>query len=312
MEAKDYSYRFSEELRRKWQCSELFPSQPEILSYLGHVADRFGLRRHFEFNTTVTSLTWDAASATWVIGTDDGRTCRARFVLTGTGGDSVANDPDFPGLEHFGGAVYVTSAWPARGADLMNKRVGVIGTGTSAAQVIPKIAQQVAHLTVFQRTPCYAIPLRNRLTTWEERHETAERFRAVRARAEVAFSGIAYDVPAPSALAVDDAERQRIYDKYYARGGFQFLASSFADLLVDEGANQTAAQYIRDRIAERVRDPRTAELLTPNDYLFAAKRAVMDLLLRDVQPQQRHSRGCAESSDQGGHRNRCAHCRECL
>jgi cation diffusion facilitator CzcD-associated flavoprotein CzcO len=276
MEAKDYSYRFSDELRREWQWSELFPSQPEMLSYLGHVADRFDLRRHFDFNTTVSSLTWDGATATWVIGTDDGRTCRARFVMAGTGGQSIAKDPDFPGLENFGGAVYATSAWSAQGSDLMNKRVGVIGTGTSAVQAIPKIAEQAAHLTVFQRTPGYAIPLRNRLTTWQERHETAERSRAVRALAEMAFGGMAYDVPAPSALAVDDAERQRVYDKYYARGGFQFLASSFADLLVDERANQTAAQYIRDRIAERVRDPHTARLLTPNDYPYGARRAVME------------------------------------
>jgi cation diffusion facilitator CzcD-associated flavoprotein CzcO len=276
MEAKDYAYRFSAQLRQEWQWSELFPSQPEILSYLGHVADRFDLRRSIAFNTSVSSLTWDADSASWTVGTSDGNTCRARFVIAAPGSMSTPKQPEFPGVEVFEGTVYATYAWPAEGADLMNKRIGVIGTGTSAAQAIPKIAEQVAHLTVFQRTPNYAIPLRNRLTTWEERHERPEKYQITRAQADVTFTGLAYDLPAPSALAVDDAERKQVYDKYYAQGAFQLLTASFADLLIDENANETAAQYIRDRIAERVHNPLTAELLTPRDYPYGTKRAVME------------------------------------
>ncbi|MGY4647820.1 flavin-containing monooxygenase [Mycobacterium sp. URHB0021] len=276
MEAKDYAYRFSPELRQEWQWSELFPSQPEILSYLGHVADRFDLRRDINFNTSVTSLDWDDDTATWRVQTGDGRTCRARFVIAASGSMSAPKEPEFSGVKLFDGAVYTTYAWPSEGADLTNKRVGVIGTGTSGAQVIPKIAEQAAHLTVFQRTPSYAIPLRNRLSTWEERQETPEKYRAMRELADTTYGGLAYDLPAPSALAVDDAERKQIYDKYYARGAFQFLASTFADLLTDEDANETAAQYIRDRIAERVHNPETAELLTPRDYPFSTKRAVME------------------------------------
>jgi cation diffusion facilitator CzcD-associated flavoprotein CzcO len=276
MEAKDYSYRFSPELRREWQWSELFPAQPEILSYLGHVADRFDLRWHFEFDTAVTSLTWDADAVAWIVATDNGKRCRARFVVSCAGSMSAPKEPEFPGLATFRGAVYPTYAWPLEGADLMNKRVGVVGTGTSAAQVIPFIAQQAAQLTVFQRTPGYAIPLRNRRTTWEERHETPERYQAIRAAADMAFAGMAYDQPAPSALAVDDAERKQVYDKYHAKGAFQLLVSTFADLLTDEKANETAAQYVRDRIAERVADPKTAHLLTPRDYPYGARRGVME------------------------------------
>jgi cation diffusion facilitator CzcD-associated flavoprotein CzcO len=276
MEAKDYAYRFSPELRQEWQWSELFPSQPEILSYLDHVADRFDLRRDITFNTSVTSLNWDDHTATWTVETGDGKTCRARFVIAASGAMSAPKELEFSGVEVFDGAVYATYAWPADGADLTNKRVGVIGTGTSGAQMIPKIAEQAAHLTVFQRTPSYAIPLRNRLSTWEERQETPELSRATRELADATYSAIAYDLPAPSALAVDDAKRKQIYDKYYARGAFQFQASTFADLLTDERANETAAQYIRDRIAERVHDSQTAELLTPRDYPFGTKRAVME------------------------------------
>jgi cation diffusion facilitator CzcD-associated flavoprotein CzcO len=276
MEAKDYAYRFSAQLRREWQWSELFPAQPEILSYLGHVADRFGLRRSIAFNTSVTSLTWDADEASWTVATSDGNTCRTRFVVLASGSMSAPKRPEFPGVELFQGAVYATYAWPRKGVDLMNTRAGVIGTGTSAAQAIPKIAEQVAHLVVFQRTPNYAMPLRNRLTTWEERHESPDQYQATRAEADITFTGLAYDLPTPSALAVDDAERKRVYDKYYARGGFQFLTASFADLLTDQSANDTAAQYIRDRIAERVRDPMTAEMLTPRGYPYGTKRAVME------------------------------------
>lgn len=276
MEAKDYSYRFSPELRQEWQWSELFPSQPEMLAYLGHVADRFCLRRDFTFNTSVTALTWNDGTATWTVETSDGNTSRARFVVAASGSMSAPKQPEFPGLELFNGTVYATYAWPADGADLTNKRVGVIGTGTSGAQVIPKIAEQAARLTVFQRDPGYAAPLRNRLSTWEERHETPERCQATRELADTTYSGLAYDPPAPSALAVGDTERKQVYDKYYARGAFQFMTSTFADLLTDARANETAAQYLRDRIAERVHNPQTAELLTPRHHPYGAKRAVME------------------------------------
>jgi cation diffusion facilitator CzcD-associated flavoprotein CzcO len=189
MEAKDYSYRFSPDLRREWQWSELFPAQPEILSYLNHVADRFDLRRHYQFATAVTSLTWDAATTTWKVGTDDGKTHRTRFLVLCTGGMSAPKGLDFPGVETFRGEVCPTYAWPLAEVDLKNERVGVIGTGTSAAQAIPILAAQAAHLTVFQRTPGYAIPLRNRPSTWEEQHETPRRFQATRDLAAAAFGG---------------------------------------------------------------------------------------------------------------------------
>jgi cation diffusion facilitator CzcD-associated flavoprotein CzcO len=214
---------------------------------------------------------------------------------------SAPKEPDFPGLATFRGAVHPTYAWPLEGADLTNKRVGVVGTGTSAAQVIPFIAQQAVKLTVFQRTPSYAIPLRNRRTTSEERHETAERYQAIRALADTTFAGMAYDQPAPSALAVGDAERKQICDKYHAKRAFQLLVCTFADLLTDENANETAAQYVRHRIAERVRDPQTA------DTRLSLRRKALrdgDRLLRDLQSRKRCSRGRPEGAHRGDHPDR--------
>jgi cation diffusion facilitator CzcD-associated flavoprotein CzcO len=275
MEARDYSYHFSPELRQEWQWSEFFPAQPEILSYLNHVADRFDVRRSITFDTRVEQLTWDAGLTGWRVRTSDGATRTARFVVTATGSLSAPKPVDIPGLEDFSGTTLTTYAWPHTGVDLVNKRVGVIGTGTSGAQVIPRLAEKAGHLTVFQRTPAYAIPVPNRPTTWAERHETPEDFARIQELAAAAYGSLAYDPPLPSALEATPKVRQEIYDRLYAAGGFRLLGS-FADLLTDTAANDTLAQYIRDRISERVHDPKTARQLTPTDYPYGARRIVLE------------------------------------
>jgi cation diffusion facilitator CzcD-associated flavoprotein CzcO len=275
MEARDYSYHFSPELRQEWQWSELLPAQPEILSYLNYVADRFDVRRSIQFSSRVEELIWDAHLAGWNVRTDNGRTYTARFVVTASGALSAPKPVDIPGLPDFAGRTLATYAWPHAGVDLTNQRVGVIGTGTSGAQVIPRLAEKAGHLTVFQRTPAYAIPAPNRPTTGHERHETLEDFELVQKLAARSFGGQAYDAPLPSALKTDPKVRQEIYDRLYASGGFRLLGS-FADLLTDAAANETLAQYIRGRIGDRVQDPETARRLTPTDYPYGARRPVME------------------------------------
>jgi cation diffusion facilitator CzcD-associated flavoprotein CzcO len=276
IESVHYSYSFSEALQRDWQWSERFSAQPEILRYLEHVADRFDLRRDIQFDTRVTSIVWNDSAGHWTVGTDDGISRTARFVVSGAGNLSIAKKPEFPGIEEFGGEVYATHLWPHEGVDLTGKRVGVIGTGATGIQLIPKVAERAAHLTVFQRTPNYAVPLRNRPTDPVEQEQVLASYPELRVAARNNFLGVPYDQPRPSAVADPEPERQRVYDKYYGRGGFQMLISTYQDLLFDRAANDTAAQYIRDRITERVRDPELAAQLSPTDHAYGTKRPPME------------------------------------
>jgi cation diffusion facilitator CzcD-associated flavoprotein CzcO/acetyl esterase/lipase len=273
IESYNYSYSFDEALQREWRWSERFAAQPEILAYLEHVADRFDLRRSYTFETRVTSAVWDDAGNFWTVGTDAGEKLTTRFIIAGSGVLSTAQQNEFPGLGDFEGDVLRTAAWPHEGYDFTGKRVAVIGTGSSGLQVIPEVARDAAHLTVFQRTPQYAIPLGNRPTFAHEHDEIVNDYAAIRAASRLNFVGAPYPEASPSALAVDEETRKAIYDKYYDGGGFRMLVSTFGDLLHNKEANDTVSEYIRDRITERVEDPVVADLLSPKGYAYATKRA---------------------------------------
>ena len=221
IESMHYSYSFSDELHREWKWSERFAAQPEILGYLNHVADRFGLRPAYRFGVRVTSMVWDEPARHWRVGTDDGLVRTARYVVSGAGNLSAAKQPEFAGLDRFTGAIYETSAWPHEPVDFTGRRVGVIGTGSSGIQAIPEIARQAAHLTVFQRTANFAVPLGNRPTDDDEWREVVRDYPNLRAAARNSFMGVPYEHALPSALAVDPEERERVYAKYWSRGGFQ-------------------------------------------------------------------------------------------
>lgn len=271
-----YSYSFDEDLQREWRWTERYASQPEILAYLEHVADRFDLRRSFRFGTRITSAVWDDDARHWEVGTDDGAVTTARFFINGAGGFAVTKPNDFPGQDDFRGTVLHTSEWPAGGVDLAGKRVAVVGTGSTGIQVIQTIAEQVAELTVFQRTANFACPLGNRPLTDEEFERTVADYPRLREESRSCASGAAFPRAVRPALADTPEERRRTYDQYYDGGGFRMLSSTYFDLLHNPEANKTAADYIRDRIRERVKDPAVAELLCPNDHPYAAKRATFE------------------------------------
>ena len=276
IESLHYSYSFDEQLQQDWTWSERYAGQPEILRYLEHVADRFDLRRDIRFNTKVTSMSWDDDTARWTVGTDGGDEFTARFVVSGAGNVSVPKTPEFAGLESFAGPVYATHRWPHEEPDLAGKRVGVVGTGASGIQAIPLLAQRAGHLTVFQRTPNFATPLRNRPADPAEIAEVKAHYDDVRTRARNSFMGVPYADPAPSALAASDEERARAYDRSWETGGFSVMMETYGDILIDARANETIAEYVRQRIRERVTDPEVADLLCPDDHPLGTKRLPME------------------------------------
>lgn len=272
-ESVHYSYSFSDEIQKEWKWSERFASQPELLAYLEFVAKRLDLHRSFQFNTRVTSVVWNDAGRLWTVGTNDGKSITARYVVTGVGGLSVPKALDFPGLEAFQGRVLRTSSWPKEPVDFSGKRVGVIGTGATGIQVIAEVAKQAGHLTVFQRTPQFAAPLGNTPLSAEESQWQAENHTQVRAGSRETFLGCPYPTARPSALADSPEERRKTYDAFYGKGGFRLLVSTYGDLLFNKESNDTIADYLRDRIRQRVKDPKTAELLCPTDHPYGTKRA---------------------------------------
>lgn len=269
-----YSYSFSEELDQEWRWSEKYASQPEIEKYLNHVADRFDLRRDIRLNTRVVSATYDEVGRIWVIGTDDGRHVHARFFISAAGILSAGNIPDYKGRDTFEGDTYFTGQWPHEGVDFSGQRIGIIGTGSTGIQIIPIVAQQAAHLTVFQRTPNYAIPLRNEPIQAKAEREIKNNYPELRRKERASPSGLPLDPPSRSALDVSPAERREIYEAGWRAGGFELIAS-FKDLVTNREANETIAEFIVEKIRARVHDPELAEKLVPRHF-FGTKRPALE------------------------------------
>jgi cyclohexanone monooxygenase len=275
VESMQYSYSFSPEIEQEWTWSELFAAQPEILRYANFVADRLDLKRDIDFDTRVVSAAFDDATHRWDIATDRGGALSARFCVMATGCLSNARVPDFKGLDSFKGATYHTGHWPHEGVDLSGLRVGVIGTGSSAIQAIPVMAEQAAELVVFQRTPNFSIPSRNGPMTPDYEQSWKSAYREKREKARFMRTGILYPVNEKSAIEVEEEERRREYEARWAAGGTAFMAS-FGDLILHKPSNDTAAEFVRDKIRAIVKDPDVAEKLAPKDYPIGTKRICVD------------------------------------
>ena len=274
-ESHSYSYYFSKELLEEWDWSERYPQQPEILRYLNHVADRFALRSDIVLNTRVRQARYIESENRWHITTEDGQAYAATYFITAVGCLSSANVPDIPGLDEFAGQWVHTGQWPHEGVDFRGKRVGVIGTGSTGIQAIPVIAEQAAHLTVFQRTANYSVPARNAPLDAAFKSYAKENADAIREVMTTNTNAHPFRISERSALDCTDAQREAIYEAAWQRGGLQFRAS-FQDLLQNEQANKTAADFIRKKIRETVTDPVKADLLADIDHPFAAKRPPID------------------------------------
>ena len=275
VESMDYSYSFSEELQQEWHWTERYAAQPEILRYANHVANRFDLRRDIQLETRVTSAVFDEAADRWTIETDRGDRVSAQFCIMATGCLSDAQMPEIPGLETFAGRWYHTGRWPHEGVDFTGRRVGIIGTGSSAIQSIPLIAKQAAHLFVFQRTPNFSMPAQNAPLDPGYERRVKGRYADFRREARESRIGFVVDRSGDSALAVPPEERRNEYERRWSRGGLGFSAA-YADLLTDQDANDTAAEFFRAKIRSIVRDPAVAEALCPRDYPLGTKRLCVD------------------------------------
>jgi cation diffusion facilitator CzcD-associated flavoprotein CzcO len=276
VESLEYSYGFSEELAQGWEWTERYAAQAEILRYAEHVADRFDLRRDITFDTRVTSAAFDEAAARWRVATDRGEELSARFVVLATGCLSAANLHDIPGRGSFAGPTYHTGRWPHEGVDLAGVRVGVIGTGSSGIQSIPVIAAEAEHLTVFQRTPAYSVPAHNGPLDPAEQAEVKARYAELRAanRELPSAFGARVSRSEVGALEVDPEVRRKVYEERWDRGGLTFLGA-FTDLLLSDEANETAAEFVRGKIREVVRDPDVADRLSPRQVI-GCKRLCVD------------------------------------
>jgi cyclohexanone monooxygenase len=276
IESMQYSYSFSNELQQEWEWSERYAPQPEILNYANHVADRFNLRPDIQLNTRVERAAFDERMLGWSVTTSDGKTVTANYVVLATGCLSNARMPDIKGLADFKGQVYHTGHWPHEPVDFAGLRVGVIGTGSSAIQSVPVIATQAEHLTVFQRTANFSIPARNAALTPKERDSFRSNYPEIRriAREEMR-NGIVQELPDRGALDDGENARRAKYESRWAYGGLTFLAV-YNNLVLDKTANDTAADFVRGKIAEIVRDPATAKLLQPSDHPIGSKRICVD------------------------------------
>ena len=273
----DYCYTFDPELESAWKWSEKYATQPEILRYLGFVADRYDLRRDVRFCTKVKSATWDHSSERWLLATDDGASVFCRYYVMATGCLSSPKPPEIDGVKGFKGEVYFTSRWPHEEVKLARKRVAVIGTGSSGIQSIPLIAEQATHLTVFQRTPNFALPAHNgpapadRMALLEgDRTDYREQARWSRA-------GVPLPKQTVFSWQLSDAERRERFENAWAVGDLVFMLSQlWADQGVDVDGNTLVAEQFREKIRAIVKDPETAAALIPYDHPFGAKRPCLE------------------------------------
>ena len=271
-----YCYTFDKQMLQEWEWSERYPEQDEILRYLSWVADRLDLRKNIQFGTRVVGMEFDEETKLWTVRTDKGSAATAKYVVAAAGSLSTTNAPKFKGHETFKGKSYHTSRWPHDGVDFTAKRVAVIGTGASAVQAIPEIAQQAKHLTVFQRTPNYCVPARNGKVDPEVVKARKARYDQIINSIRNSFFGFEYDFIWRSALQDFPEEREKIFEEMWDKGGFAFWLANYQDMFFDREANEVCAAFLRRKIRETVKDPAVAEKLTPKTYPYGTKRQPLD------------------------------------
>ncbi len=271
-ESYSYGYSFSEELLQEWDWKEHYSGQPENERYLNYVADKFDLRKHIRFNSRVASAVYDEDEGCWEVEIEDGHRARGQYLITSVGSLSAGYTPDFEGIDSFEGNSCHTSSRPAEGMDLAGKRVGVIGTGATGVQLITEIAKEVGHLTVFQRTANYCAPLRNGPIDYETQRQIKASYPEIFKKCMETPGSFMHEFDPRSAMEVPPEERMDQYERLWAEPGFKKWLSNFYDVMMPGEANEDYAEFVRNKIRERVHDPVVAEMLVPKEHMFGSKR----------------------------------------
>jgi len=275
-ESESYGYSWSPELLQEWDWKEHYSGQPENERYLNFVADKFDLRKDIQFNSRVTSAIYDERANRWDIDLENGERARAQFLVAATGLLSARYTPPFEGIDTFQGESFHTSRWPKEAVDFKGKRVAVIGTGATAVQLIPEIAKEVGHLTVFQRTPNYCAPCRNSLVSPETQREWKANYEQIHKRIRETTAAFIHDFDRRRTLEVPKEERLAFYEELWTQPGFKKWLSNFYDIMIDPAANEDFAEFVRNKIRQRVKDPVVAEKLIPRDHPFGSKRIPLE------------------------------------
>jgi cation diffusion facilitator CzcD-associated flavoprotein CzcO len=275
-ESYSYGYSFSQELLDEWDWTEHFAGQPETERYLNLVADKLDLRRNIQFRSRVTAAVFDDADSTWAITLEDGRSYRSRYLVTAIGPLSTPTMPRIAGVEDFQGEAYHTARWPKHLVEFRGKRVAVIGTGASGVQAIQAIAKTAGHLTVFQRRPNWCAPLHNRPISREEMDEIRQNYPALFKRCQETAACFVHTIDPRGTFEVSQDERLAFWEGLYASPGFGIWQGNFRDMLIDREANRLISEFVADKIRQRVKDPRVAELLIPKDHGFGTRRVPLE------------------------------------
>ena len=275
-ESYSYAYSFSQELLDEWNWTEHFSPQPETLKYLQHVAEKFDLKNDIQFNSRVKSAKYNSKIERWIIKTENDEEFESAFLITAIGALSAPYIPELAGKESFKGDSWHTSQWPKKAVDLSNKKVGVIGTGATAVQMITEISKNVGELFVFQLKPEYCVPLGNGKIDDESQEEIKKKYPEIFRKCRESFGSFLHDFDERSALEVSAEERERLYEELWSQPGFGLWLGNFHDILTNQDANDTVSDFVRRKIKEQVDNPETAEKLCPKDHGFGTRRVPLE------------------------------------
>jgi cation diffusion facilitator CzcD-associated flavoprotein CzcO len=281
-ESYSYAYSFSPELLQEWDWTEHFSGQPENERYLNFVADKFKLKPHIQLNARIKSAIYDEAANCWNVETEAGQRARTQFLISAVGILSATHMPNIAGIDSFKGQSFHTSRWPHEKVDFSGKRVGIIGTGATAVQLIPEIAKNVGHLTVFQRSPNYCCPLRNSVIDPVTQQKIKSDYAQIFARCHSTFAAFMQEFDPRRTFDLSPEDRLAFYEEIWAQPGFTKWFGCFHDIMTDSAANEDYAEFVRNKIRARIKDPVLAEKLVPKDHPFGAKRIPLETGYYDV------------------------------
>lgn len=272
----EYSYGFDEDLQQEWKWPEYFSAQPDLERYANHVADRFDLRKHIRFSNAVKSMHFDKGANRWHVKTAKGDHVICQHIIAATGALSAPNMPNWPGREDFKGKIFHTTQWPKEQPNLSDKRVGIVGTGSTGIQAAPILAERSKHLTVFQRTPAFSMPSGNKPTDEAHERDWKDNYPERRKQLLETYGVSLIDYPTKSAHDYTPEEQQRILEEgWTSKSAFQMMVA-FTDVMTDPAANEVVCEFVRNKIRATVNDPETAETLCPKTYPIGAKRLCID------------------------------------